>query len=39
MTPNKTCEVCWCIVLDKFRRHHEQYHEQRGEKPEGGWKW
>lgn len=37
-TPNSTCEVCWCIVLDKYRSQHEQYHEELGNAPEV-WRW
>ena len=39
MTPNRTCEVCWCVVLDKYRDKHEEYHENKGERPEDGWHW
>jgi hypothetical protein len=28
VTPNYTCEVCWCVVLKKYERDHERWHRK-----------
>ena len=32
MTPNYTCERCWCVVLVKFKSKHEQWHRDNDKK-------